>query len=219
MPADDFRMILRDMGEDAEIRRGGVVVANTQALVREAKGCVEFQAGEDIRAGDEVYCHLSERTFTIERVEKVVVLRQVHSLKAHYRRDRLTNSSPTVYGSVVNVGVMHNSAIQQHSPNATQSVAVGGAEADRAKEAIRLILEILDDLDLSAEDKAEARAEAGTAEAQLNSPKPRWEWIKSSLAALRDKVVAGITEKVGPAVVEKAEQAIEWITGTQNAGG
>lgn len=221
MHARDFEYALKQLGQDAEIRRNSRVVAKVKALVREPQPCLEFAMGTDIQAGDEVFLVLSEKLYTIERVEKYVVGSELHKLKAYYATAPRHHQPPmVVHGSVINAQSISGSALQFHSPGATQTLTVnaGPDQADKAKEAIRLILEILDELDLSDGDKAEARSEAETADAQLKSPKPRWEWIKASLSTLRDKVVAGITDKVVPAVAAKAGQAVEWITGTSNTG-
>lgn len=222
MPVHDFKHALKQFGQDAEIRRGGAVVTKTKAVVRDKQPCLDFAIGTDIQVGDEVLLVLSEKLYAIERVEKFVFNNELHKLKAHYAAPPRHGQQPmVVHGSVINAQSISGSALQFHSPGATQTLTVnaGPDQADRAKEAIRLILEILDELDLPAADKEEARSEAETAEAQLNSPKPRWEWIKTSLSNLRDKVIAGVTEKVVPAVAAKAERAIEWIAGTSNAGG
>ena len=219
--ARDFEYALKQLGQDAEIRRDGRVVTKTKTLIRDKQPCLEFVLGTDIQAGDEVYLTLSEKLYNIERVEKFVVGTELVKLKAHHTAPpRHGQPSVVVHGSVINAHSISGSALQFHSPGATQTltVNVGPDQADKVKEAIRLIIEILDELDLPPADKEEARSEVETAEAQLNSPKPRWEWIKTSLSNLRDKMVAGITDKVAPAVAAKAGQAIEWITGTSNAG-
>lgn len=222
MAAHDFQHALKQFGQDAEIRRDGAPVTKTKALVRDKQPCLEFAVGTDIQAGDEVFLVLSEQLYAIERVEKYVFGNELHKLKAHYAAPpRHGQPAMVVHGSIINAQSISGSALQFHSPGATQTLTIneGSYQADKVKEAIRLILEILDELDLPTAEKEEARSEAETAEAQLNSPKPRWEWIKTSLSNLRDKVVAGVTEKVVPAVAAKAERAIEWITGTSNTGG
>lgn len=207
-------MILNVHGQSAEIRRDGYVVATVKALIVDKEGLLKFLPDTDIKAGDEVLLVLSEKLHTIDRVDKHVQGQEVVSVRAyHSGATRKSAAAVTVHGSYIQAGTITNSALQLHSPNAVQNqkITIGADQKDKVKEALRLVLEVLDELNLSDEDKAEVKSDATAADAQVESPKTKWQHVKDYLAGIRDKVKEGIAGKVAATVVAKGQAALQAI--------
>lgn len=112
------------------------------------------------------------------------------------------------HGQVIQGRDFINSPVQQASPNATQNVTFSSDQLAVAKEAIRLVLELLDELALDQAGKDEVRADAESVQKQLDSPKPKQGIVKTLLTGVRDKVTSGIAGKVADYVVENAKTAL-----------
>ncbi len=215
-----FKMALIQLGQDAEVRRGGAVVFRAKTMVRKEEPCVEFSPEIEVQAGDEVSLILSKKTHLIDRVEPYVMGTEVVKLKAFYQvAPHIDRPHMVVHGSVINAGNILNSALQIHSPHATQTVTFGIDQKESAKEAIRLVLEVIDELDLTPDDKEEVKADAESVKAQTNSPKTKWQQVKEFLAAIRDKVKAGLTERVAAVALSKGDAAYKAIESTINQMG
>jgi hypothetical protein len=224
MFAEGFRMILEHHGQDAEIRRQGSVVTTAKGLVAEKDGRLSFLPNTDIRSGDEVYFPLSEKLFAIDRVEKSVAGNELHCLRAYYTQapqagQPVGHRSVVVHGQYIEGGSFHNSPMQVNSPNAAQTVTIGREQKDAVREAVRAVLEILDHLDLTGEDKDEVRADAEAVESQLKSPRTKWTQVKEFMKGIGDKVKAGITASVAAGVVAKGEAVVKAITDYVQSGG
>lgn len=98
--------------------------------------------------------------------------------------------------SIISIGTMSNSTIQQASPGAVQDVSFEAAETNKIRAAVEEVKLKFDELELEIDERRQAEAEVATIEAQLGSPKPRRTIISESLASLR-----GILEGAAAAVV------------------
>jgi cell division protein ZapA (FtsZ GTPase activity inhibitor) len=102
--------------------------------------------------------------------------------------------------NVTNVwGNMTNSQVMQSSTGSSQNLAITQEQTDALREFIKIFNEKLEDIRFeSAEDKQEAIADVTTIKAQLESPKPKREIIKSAGNTLK-----GVLEKA--AAIELVE--------------
>lgn len=98
--------------------------------------------------------------------------------------------------SIISIGMMSNSTIQQASPGAVQDVDFEVAEVHEIRAVVQEVKLKLDELELEIDERRQAEAEVATIEAQLGSPKPRRTSISESLTSLR-----GILEGAAAAVV------------------
>ncbi len=196
------------MGELFDILRAGQLVAEVKGWRPEAKAkWVLFPIGIDVRQGDIIQSKLSRDRYEIEEVGEVPELPNF-GIREPVIRAFHHPYSPGQPSTVFNVGTMTNSAIQSNSPGATQTLTVHNAGAhEKAENAIRSFLSVLEDLDLDPTDKEEARADAIAAEAMLKSPKPKGHLLRELFTGLRDKLTTGITGKLVEGVVVKAHAA------------
>jgi len=191
MLADVRKALIQRIGQSAEICRRGAAVAQTKCLLDERKGYVEFPPEVDIREGDEVVFKASGKTLTAGEVEKNVFMDVVANLRVRSPNWRGRNRGNTViHNSGVLAGSLSHAAIQQHSPEATQTVTVPAGETRQVTESLRLLLEVLDELGRTEEDAGEVRADAKTAQAQIESPKPKAGVVRSLLMGIKDKLIS-----------------------------
>src|SRR5262249_38204540 len=146
-------------GQDAEIRRDGTLVAKAKGLVTERNDSASFLPGTDIKSGDEVHFPLSEKCFVIEWIEKEVAGNELISVRAHFAESQHQSQQPVahksvvVHGQYIEGGSFHNSPIQVNSPNGVQNLTIGPEQKEAVRDAVRVVLEILNDLNLTDEDK------------------------------------------------------------------
>lgn len=212
-----FRALLRVHGQTAEIRRQGRVVTTAKVVIAAQKSGanrLSIPLDIDVQAGDEVFCIPSQKTFQIERVEAAVENDKPVWWFAYYSTGPNPSQVPAVvYGSYFhNSGTIQNSGLQIASPNASQSITVTIELKDKAQDVIRKVLELVDQLNLSLDDKEALRAEAEATQAILKSPKTKWDQVKDFLTGIRDKVKEGIATKVAEAVVTSGQAAVLAIT-------
>lgn len=208
------QMAIDDFGEDVEIRRKGCEVALLKALFRGNKNpYCNFLPDADVQEGDEIFFVKRQKKLTVASVEREVIKDEVISLRVYDTESRTPSRQHTV---VNNNGIIANSithsAIQQHSPHATQTLSISTDQRDRVKDALRVVLEALNDLDLEQADKEEVQADAKSADAQLDSPKTKWAVVKSFLTGICEKVKTGLTEKVAAPIVSRVQDAVQAIT-------
>jgi hypothetical protein len=99
----------------------------------------------------------------------------------------------------ISVNEMNNSQIMQGSVSSSQKFSFTQQQNESIKEFINLFDKKLSEIQFqSVEDKQEAIAEVSTIKAQLDSPKPKWEIIKSAGNTLK-----GVLEKA--AAIELVE--------------
>ena len=120
---------------------------------------------------------------------------------AHSQPDK-----PTQHFAPINLVYAHNitnSPIQQGSPGATQTLTVLSQDHQQQLEGIvRSLRTTIDDLGLGDEDKAELEAELRTLEAQVASPKPKKEIVRSSLQSAKDILVGAAATVAGHEIIE-----------------
>lgn len=206
MTLDPF---LRQFGEEVEIRRGGEVVLTVKAIInKKDKTTVAFKPETNLLTGDIVVSLVSGTEYAIESVEKVVAFGKLYSVEGHYTPHRPRHAPPVFQNTGIIAGSISHSAIQQHSPNAVQNMAIGADQVGKAKDAIRIILEAIQELDLSDEDRDEVKEDAEFAAKKLEGPKPKWDSVKELLKGLGTKVTAGLTAKVSEEIVSRVSEAV-----------
>ena len=120
---------------------------------------IGFHPGTDIRRGDLLRGKTSGTEFLVVDVDAMIVHGKVFSVKAYYAVQDTIKREPT---NSINIGQMVNSAVQQGSPGSAQSLYVTISEEKKAdlSQIIQELLTVLDQLDLSDDDKNEVQAEA-----------------------------------------------------------
>ena len=100
----------------------------------------------------------------------------------------------------INIGTMHNSAIQQATTNSTQNFHVTTNHVSELRELINELKAVIGKAEFPKEQREELQAEITTLEAQSNSPKPKssiiLETLKSAKAILEHVPAILIAEKI-----------------------
>lgn len=99
------------------------------------------------------------------------------------KKEKDTANSVT-YNTINNIGLMHNSQLQQHSNGSAQSVCLGN-DLELLGELIDTLKSHIDSINLAHSEHEEYKAEISTLESQLSSPKPKKTIISESLKSLR----------------------------------
>lgn len=103
----------------------------------------------------------------------------------------LTQITQNITNSFQNSGSISNSQFMQGSISSSQSLSISQKQVDDLKKFIEAFEQKYSEIKFhSIEDKQEAIAEVSTIKAQLDSPKPKWEIIKSA-----GNTVKGVLEK------------------------
>ena len=133
--------------------------------------------------------------------------------QAYTKPEQSTEHFPPRIINVINVEQMVNSQIQQATQQSTQIGSfTSGAEYQKLNEFIQQLESLLPQLDLDAEDNAEAQAEIATIKAQASSSRPKPAILKESLITLRS-ILEGITGSViATQLLEQIGPLMEWIS-------
>jgi hypothetical protein len=118
--------------------------------------------------------------------------------------------------NVIHVGTMNQSAIQQGSEGATQTMTVGLTQEER-RTVDQIIKAILDAAGtLENKDKAEVMAQVATVQAQIQSSNPHRSIIKTCLGVVKDvlrkAVTAAAVTTVSAATMHVLTPVIDKIT-------
>jgi hypothetical protein len=189
-------------GEEYEIRHGDVVT-RAQGL-RHSQGRdrhVSFHPGTSVEAGDLLVAIASGDQLRVTHVEHTPPHRLGAVVKAYYEPEKKhMKPQPPRVSNVVNVGTMNQSAIQQGSEGATQTMTVGLTPEQRltVDEIVKGILDAA--ATLEGEDKAEVTAQVETVQAQLKAPTPKPSIIKACLGTVKDVLQKVVTATAMAAV-------------------
>jgi hypothetical protein len=119
---------------------------------------------------------------------------------------------PTVHfppvQNIIHIGTMTNSVIQQGSANSPQAVTLGDPNLQTVKEFLDAVRSQVSNLPLTAEEKQEAISDIATAAAQIDSPKPKRDILRSSLGALIT-ILKGVSTSVVSREISAHLPAIE----------
>jgi hypothetical protein len=117
--------------------------------------------------------------------------------------------------NIIHIGQMHGSQIQQgttHSQQHGQFIS----EVDRGsvQELVEKLRAVLPEAGLAQVDRHQAEAELATVEAQLNSPRPKRSFVRSSLETVRDLLepIASISSRSAE-LAEALEQLHKLLPG------
>jgi hypothetical protein len=89
--------------------------------------------------------------------------------------------------NIIQIGQMHGSQIQQGTAHSQQhGQFLSETDREPLRDLIDALRAVIPEVDLAEDDRRQAEAELATAEAQLNSPRPRRSFIRGSLEAVRD---------------------------------
>ncbi len=102
--------------------------------------------------------------------------------------------------NIIIIGEMHGSQIQQSTAHSQQHGTSGVPNPDQLLAAAESLRALLPQLGLAEDERQEAEAELSTAQSQLRSPRPKWEVIRGSLAA-----VVGILTQLSSVATGSAE--------------
>lgn len=97
--------------------------------------------------------------------------------------EKPTSHFPPVQ-NIIHIQTMTNSVIQQGATNSPQTVHLEAKDSQVVKDFLDAIAPRLSSLPLTEEERREAQSEIETTRAQINSPRPKSEIIRSSLNAL-----------------------------------
>jgi hypothetical protein len=151
-----------------------------------------------------------------DNLQAIAVAREAANPK---KKGKGASTPQNVYNApVIHANTITHSPILQGGTKSTLSLSVSD-EGASAKEVIRLILEVLDDLQIEPSDKDEVRSDAKTVLTQLESPKPKMGIVRSLFSAIREKIVSAVAGKVSSYAVDKAQEAIQGIDIIQSLGG
>jgi hypothetical protein len=202
MPLDAFMQM---GGEDFEVRRAEQTAFTTTGLRNTEKGgrkYIGFHPGTDIRPGDVLRGQLSGTEFRVIDVDSMIVHGSVFQVKAFYEVKSQMKQEPT---HSVNIGTMVNSALQQGSAGATQSLSVQISQEQKADlgQMIAEILAAVGQLGLTADDKNDVEADAEAAQAQLKKSNPNPSVVTGYLQAIKNTFA-----KYAPKVIGTATGAV-----------
>lgn len=117
---------------------------------------------------------------------------------------------PTEHFPAFNVVIAHgnivNSPIQQASVSSSQTVNYSSDDRNRILELVKELRQVLAAAHFDAEDKDELLAEAATLEAQAGSPRPKHDYIKSSLQRIEQVFEKAAVGAAGAGLLELVRQ-------------
>jgi hypothetical protein len=131
-----------------------------------------------------------------------------HARKKEIERAMSEPNTASKHFPSINVMIVHirnGSQVSQGSTNTTQTQNITENHGEKLSEFIKLFEQKISEIQFqSNDDRREAVAEVSTIKAQLDSPKPKWEIIKSS-----GSTVKGILEKAAGSIL--ASQLLEYL--------
>ena len=120
--------------------------------------------------------------------------------------------APTKHFAPINLvyaETITNSAIQQGSPGATQSLTVTTqSNLQELRNFLRSVRDSMDQLGLDEERQAELEADVATLEAQVASPRPKDEVIKPGLQSIGRVLEGAVAGATGSSLFEAAQTLI-----------
>jgi len=131
-------------------------------------------------------------------------IRQIESALSH-------PEEPTYYFppvSLISIGTMTNSTIQQSSPGAVQTFSLGQADIAAIEQVVKEMKNQLDALQLAEDDRRQAEADLATITAQLAAPVPKQGVVCECLASLRRILEHVAASAVAAPIVAKIAQII-----------
>jgi hypothetical protein len=159
--------------EDKTFKAKGLVRGDGQSPY------VAFEPGTDIQPGDELRGEVSGNVHHVTRVDTDVVYGRPFQLRA------FTQNSSVHQPGGIHIGSMVNSAIQQNSPGAVQTITITKQYRENAAALIAQIKTVLPELNLSDDDLNEVSAELATIDSQLTLSKPRSSVIVDSFNRIK----------------------------------
>jgi hypothetical protein len=128
---------------------------------------------------------------------------------------RLHPNQPTRYLAPINIvhaETFSHSAIQQGSPEATQSLTIiNQSNLQELETFLDALRKSIDQLGLSIEQQAELEAEIQTLEAQVASPKPKRELIKLGLQSVR-QILVGAASGAAASELRDVVEALKMVS-------
>src|SRR5262249_28720 len=120
--------------------------------------------------------------------------------EAHSTPDQPTYHFPS-YNYTITVGSMTNSNILQASPHAHQSLRVSQVTLDEVRSLVQDLKAAVEQIEISAADRAELRADVATIEAQLGAPSPKMAVLSECLSATRRILEGAASNMITPETV------------------
>jgi hypothetical protein len=121
--------------------------------------------------------------------------------KALSNPDKPTTYFPPV--SIIHVGQMINSQIQQSSPGGIQSITFPQEKHNDLKKVLTELKESIDQLNLKDQQCSDLRAEMQTIEAQMTSSKPKSVIITESLGSIRRILEGAVGSAIASSLLSK----------------
>jgi hypothetical protein len=163
-----IKKFIKKHGELFAVDRSGQI-SKAEGLARddESPPYVAFEPGTNIQAGDELHGNVSGNVYRVARVDQDIAFGRPFQLRAFIEQH------PAETPGGIHIGSMVNSAIQQNSPGAIQTITVSNEYRAAALAVVGEIESVMPQLDLSNEDNNELSAELDTIRAQLKLSKPK----------------------------------------------
>lgn len=196
--AEFLQRLMEEHGEDFEVRRDDGTTSNARGLRNHEKATkkayVGFPPGTTLRVGDLLVGTVSKDRLRVLNVVSDFMYGEVLQIKAFSESEesyqQRTARSPA---SSINIGTMTNSAIQQNSPGAVQSLALTQKHWNDVEEIVTAIVSAIDQLGLSDGDKSDLLADAETIQAQLKKSSPNTSLIRSCLEGVKSGLSKAVT--------------------------
>lgn len=209
----DIGFLMEQNGETYVVTRGPDSFETMGLKNKEKDGTpyVGFYPDTDVRAGDRLKGQVSGNEYQVHRTENTMLMGRVFQLKAYTRATASLPSTSHIY-----VGSMVNSAIQQGSPGATQTVTISQNSREAIESVIREVTAAFEKLNLSSDELNELSAEIDTIKAQLKSANPKPGLLTACLASIRtelEKVAARCAGLAAGAVATGLIKQIAMICG------
>lgn len=198
-------------GEMFSIRRG--------SQEHEAKGLkngdragrryIGFYPGTDVQKGDLLHGAVSGNKWRVTDVETSLMHGRVFQIKA-YIDPPPQHERHAPMG--IHVGSMVNSAIQQGSPGAIQSIAVTQQNRENIAEVLDALTSTMDQLGLRDQARSDLCAEIDTIKGQLKLSQPKGTILSACFNGIKDILQASVEAAATTAASVAASGLIERIT-------
>jgi len=216
-PVSDYLQgLMAQHGEDFDIQRAEASAGTARGLRNHesatGKAYIGFFPDTDVKVGDVLVASISSDEFRVIDVGSDIIHGGVLQIKAFTESEgayqqRIAQSQ----SSSINVGTMTNSAIQQNSPGAFQSLAFTQENRNDIEGIVDAILTTIDQLGLANDDKSELLADIESIQAQLKKAKPTPSMIRSCLEGVRTGLTKVATSAASSAAAALAKGLIEKI--------
>jgi len=214
-PHEYLNSLMNDHGEDFEVHREDGARSQERGLRNEessGRAYIGFFAGTEIRVGDVLVGAISKDRLRVIDVSSDLIQGNVLQIKAFTESDaahqsRIAQSA----GNSIRIETMTNSAIQQASPGAVQSLSFTYEKRNDLREIVEAIVTAVDQLNLNDEEQTDLVADAESIEAQLKKSKPNPSLIQGCLEGMKTTLTKAASAAATSGAAALANGLIERI--------